>query len=89
MVPPLVSNLCARQPSCATEHNGKTPQNTRDRQGKTGISRLGARQCGAYILDILLSVQQEAQDDTQEMFGAFGGRILLEVLFKLDRTEMC
>lgn len=57
-------------------------------QDQADISMLGARRCGAYVLDILLSVQQQAKDDTQEMLDAFGGRMLLDVLLELDRTEM-
>lgn len=48
----------------------------------------GSRKFRAHLLDVLLSIEQEAQDGAEELLDALGGRVLLEVLFELDWTEM-
>lgn len=41
------------------------------------------------VLDVLLAIQKEAQNDTQELLDSFGRGILLDILFQLERAEMC
>lgn len=49
---------------------------------------LGGRECRLHLLDILLSVEQEAQDGAEELLDALCGRILLEVLLELYWSEV-
>lgn len=40
------------------------------------------------VLDVLLAIQKQAQNDTQELLDSFGWGILLNVLLQLEGAEM-